>query len=394
VDDEDCNPAETGKLCYANISDFDETSLDAFGCACNTFYGWVGNDCDDYSYSSYITMAVAGIAFIISLIVFIRSLSMFIVLLRTNPRPEGIGFCSRMTPQVVTDMWLALGGYGLACWSMSALLSTSLGKGEPWVPWYAQFDPYQGVAGILSLGGLIGIWGTLLSFLNVGIMWLDIAYKTITMNPHDTKMYYRNRKALYIFQVFALILAGGAFGWEKLSQNGTSVYGLIFPFIILMIVIWFTVASLKLAGVLKGTALVGTDDRFRKILRNIQFTNAWIVVLLFFYGASIGFYSFYDTLAGSWKRWSAVGEFQFAKAAHHGQFLFASLIALAVNSYMVRNFRTMYQSRWGIIWNTGTKETSNSKSNSKQKITSGNTGLAEIEVSKFSMAMPEPEPSL
>jgi len=291
------------------------------------------------------------------------------------------GLRAKLTPQAITIWWTFVGSLGLSIWTSSVIISTTAKAGDYWVEAVSQFDPFRGVSGIMPIfGGILGIWGALLSFMNVGIMWLDVAHKTVKLNPNDTKMYYRTKRGLFYFQFVAFILAAGTFGFEKLAEDGTSIYGLIFPFIVLVLVVWFGLASLKLSRVIKSSASVSRDPKFRAIIWNIQFTCACVITLLFLYGTCIALYSYFDTLAGSWKRYSAVGEFQFAKAAHHGQFIFPSLLVLVIHFYLVRNFRSFYSSRWGVVWRTRSKAGSQKKRSKKSKDT-GDT-------SKFSFDSP------
>ena len=80
-EEDDCNPAETNRLCYANISGFDQSDLSSDGCACNTFFGWTGDACQDYSYSTYITVAVCAVTVSICALVLIRSVAMLHIML-------------------------------------------------------------------------------------------------------------------------------------------------------------------------------------------------------------------------------------------------------------------------------------------------------------------------
>eukprot|EP00511_Aplanochytrium_stocchinoi_P002294 CAMPEP_0204836040 /NCGR_PEP_ID=MMETSP1346-20131115/24219_1 /ASSEMBLY_ACC=CAM_ASM_000771 /TAXON_ID=215587 /ORGANISM="Aplanochytrium stocchinoi, Strain GSBS06" /LENGTH=394 /DNA_ID=CAMNT_0051970503 /DNA_START=162 /DNA_END=1342 /DNA_ORIENTATION=+ len=326
TEDLDCDPLKTNKLCYANLSRF-ESPTDEFGCACNTFYGWTGDECRTFSSSTYFTVIIIGGTSIWAAYLLWQMIRVFVLSYKYE---------ELWTPKFWTIILCTGGAFGIFGWSLMITLSalTVAGGGIAVDPDKYE-DPYFGRWNFFSLGfGPIAVFGTALAVVNVAKVWLDIAFRTHTLDRSQTRAYKFNRRLLIFFQISVVTLALGAFGYEKLSPDGTSVYGFAVSLPIFAIASWYVVGYNKFMPILHVASQRRSDQMIDSTKKAVRETMRRVIVGLILYFIAVFVNSSLDTLGGSWKNFTKVGKVGPGKFFHHLQPVAICILIYAVYEYL------------------------------------------------------------
>jgi len=327
VEDIDCDPIGTNRLCYANLSRFDG-ELDAQGCACNTFYGWSGDNCDEFTWSTYFTMIVMGTTAVLTGYTTVQMVRLFILSYKYE---------ELWTAKFYTIILLTGGCFGLWGWTSMIFLSTvTVGGGAILVDPDKYADPYFGRWNFPSLFfGPIGVFGCALAVVNIAVVWLNLAFRTHNLDRSQTRSYKYNRRFLIGFEVSVIVMALGAFGYEKLNPDGTSVWGFAVSIPILAVAIWYILGYNKFMPILQAASVFQKDrmiDITRVIIRK---TMRRIIFGLILYFIAVFVNSSLDTLGGSWKNFTSEGRVGPGKLFHHLQPVSIAFMAFSVYRYLL-----------------------------------------------------------
>ena len=335
VEDADCDPVNTNRICFANLTRFDASVLDANGCFCNTLYSWVGNNCDEYSASTYSTAVFMALLFLCSLYVTFQMVVISAITFKETTTVVNI--------KNATCLFVLLTAIGNTGWSLAIVFSTLVVAGPPVGPieFFEDSDPFHGRANFITVFfAPVALVFALLSIFNIVLMFFDIAHRTIQMNPKASAQLRRNRLVTQVFEGLVIATGGIAAIYERFVDSGTSIIGFILFVPSLLMALGLAVGGFRLSRVLRATS----GDRYSQILRNIRNTTALLMIFLMTYSISIGIFSFIDTFAGTWKSFTVPGGIGLSKVLHHLQPL--SVLGVSATIYkFIRNGKCIVTSR-------------------------------------------------
>lgn len=327
VKDVDCDPRNTNRICFSNLTMFDSSVLDENGCFCNTLYAWIGDNCDEYSASTIITIVLMSLLFLASLYVTVQMIFLGGITFKESP--------TRINIKNATCLFVFLTALGNTGWSLSILLSALLVSGPPVGPieFFEEADPFHGRANFINVFfAPVALVFALLSIFNIVLMFFDIAHRTLRMNPRASRQLKRNRQATQVFEGVVVLAGAIAAIYERFVDSGTSIIGFILFVPSLLMSIGLAVGGIRLTHVVRQTSA----NRYERILRNVRDTTGFLVLFLMTYSISIGIFSFLDTFGGTWKNHTVPGGIGLSKVLHHLQ----PLSVIGVSATIYRFIRT------------------------------------------------------
>lgn len=312
---EDCDPVNTNRLCYANLTRFPTVLVaDEFGCACNSMFSWEGENCDEYSLSSYITMLVMGLLALASLYIAFMMFVLFVIAVKQSYQYEQSLFTTK-NATILLCLFSSIGNFG---WTFAMMLSTILISGKQIGPesYYLSFDSFVGRANFLSaFFGPVALVGALLALFNIILIFFDIADKTMNLSRKASATLHRNKRITQVFEAICILGGSTAVLWERSSPEGTHILGLVAVIPVCLVILALILGAIRLSKILSSSSAT----KYAKVITNIRNTTIKLTVATVIYATGLAVFSLLDTLFGGWKEFTVPGGFGMAKLTHHLQ---------------------------------------------------------------------------
>uniref|UniRef100_A0A7S3V079 Uncharacterized protein n=1 Tax=Aplanochytrium stocchinoi TaxID=215587 RepID=A0A7S3V079_9STRA len=262
--DADCKDNE---LCYIGTSWYENQlpwqSNSSFrpGCACNAFYAWSGDNCDELTAATYVFVIIAAINALVLLVsIYLLSRSVWLLYKRDN------NTCV-LNAGMFTAITTIPGALGLLVWNLTTTgVGSALKRTGPFYSRdeFASSDPYKGrfnQLGFLAAG--VGYILVTLAAIMISLMWLEIAdmiNESRLSDKTDRLKKYRNFTLAFIV-CYGVTLMTSAFVERR--KNTKQFHGLVVvPFNSVVLVVYAI-------GAYKFTQILAESSR--RVSRKLSF---------------------------------------------------------------------------------------------------------------------------
>mmetsp|Transcript_19243 Transcript_19243/g.31598 ORF Transcript_19243/g.31598 Transcript_19243/m.31598 type:complete len:409 (-) Transcript_19243:38-1264(-) len=349
--DNDC-PAT--KICYIGV-EWGPTT-EGF-CQCNTWYGYQGDNCDEFGTTTNVMLAVIIFQIVIGVVLACFALSAWFKYMYTFRKDL---LSSPATLVTLTAATLAVVSF-VVCRLLVVLSTASPNAHDAWTSWAedaTKTDVYTLAARpFIFLTQLF----TVVAALHVSVLWVEIANNANKMRVNNVKTVTKYRRAVVVTEILFGIAIGvvAALGKFQLSV----VVGL--PFITIMIVT-FLVGRHRMVSLLNVTLTSSVNEgsssaekskekdaihRTRRAMRAINRCSLLVVIGL----VGVLIFSLLYFIMGStfvfdagWKKFAPYGSFASIYLINDVMYWSMFLVQVAVLHYSYRNAMKLIRRKLGI----------------------------------------------
>jgi hypothetical protein len=231
IKDVDCDPYISNRLCYRNASWLRANESE---CQCNVFYGWQGEDCNQYGLGTILSVVLYSIVALLSLVVCVKGSLRLHTQSRNFPRMRFFPLTAANT----TMVFVVVGCLGSAILAMFTILNFVVIEGVPAPDFVTNADAFGRFEYFTRnlAQPLLGV-SCSLSQLNVCLMWIDLATATKKLQRATGGNLRKSRRIVMIFEgvlfvsVVAALVLQGLTGFPVVST-------LSIPFTLVVIVLY------------------------------------------------------------------------------------------------------------------------------------------------------------
>jgi hypothetical protein len=289
IDDVDCDPYISNRLCYRNASWLPANESE---CQCNVFYGWQGEDCDQYGLGTILSVVLYATVGLLSLVICVKGILRLHKRSRKSPHVRFFPLTAANT----TMVFVVVGCVASAILAMFTILNFVLIAGVPASEFVTNKDDFARFEYFTRnlAQPLLGVFCSL-SQLNVCLLWIDLATATKKMQrASTTHNLHKSRRIVIVFIVLLMVSVGAGLVLQGLTGFPV-VSALGVPFTLVVIVL-YVLGGRQMNGLL--SAVTHTPNarachvRLHRAVRKttVAMVIADLVFILALFGsAAIGF---------------------------------------------------------------------------------------------------------
>jgi hypothetical protein len=281
VADVDCDPYTTNRICYQNAT---WLSANVSQCQCSVFYGWEGENCDQYGTGTILSTALYAIFGLASLVLLVAGASRLLGVCRNSPNSRFLELNAANT----TLIFVMCGFAGSVLTAMFTILNFLVVEGTPAAVFVSNKDGFARFEYFTRnlAQPLLGLACTL-SQLNVCLMWLDLAQASKQLRPHTRSNLDKSRRIVVVFE--ALLMLAVVVGLVLQGLTGFPVLtALVIPYTIVVIVL-YVLGGRQMDSVM-ATMMHTAEGKYKKLQASIRWTTIAIIINdIVFIFASVGY---------------------------------------------------------------------------------------------------------